>query len=107
MLPLSVIQEVRRLIDLGQLSQRQIALKLDVSRGTVHAIATGKRGLHGSELETHDAETNFYSLPPQRCPGCGARVFLPCVLCRALAYRKQQETLRSLLAIWQVPKRVA
>jgi hypothetical protein len=102
MLPLKVVREVRRLLDEGRHSQRQIAETVGVSRGTVQAIAAGKRGIYGAE-PTGDAEPS--NVPPVRCPGCGARVYLPCVLCKARAYRAHRELAKSLQAA--NPKRVA
>ena len=101
MLPLAVIQEVRRLLDEGELSQRGIARKLDVSRGTVSAIANGRRGIYGSEPPSQLPALCCWDLPPQRCVGCGAKVYLPCVLCRAREYRARHERMRQL----QVPHR--
>jgi len=49
MLPLVVVQEVRRLLDERELSQRKIASKLKISRGTIGAIASGRRGMYGRE----------------------------------------------------------
>jgi transcriptional regulator with XRE-family HTH domain len=83
MLPLAVVDEIRQLLALGELSQRQIAEQLHVSRGTVHNIASGKRGHFGSEPKENSAER--FSIP-ERCPGCGAMVAMPCVLCRAREY---------------------
>ena len=40
MLPLSVVEEIRRLLDEGRYSQRKIAARLQVSRGSVNAIAS-------------------------------------------------------------------
>ena len=39
----AMVGEIRRLLDEGLMSQRKIARRLGVSRGTVHAIARGKR----------------------------------------------------------------
>jgi hypothetical protein len=88
MLPLKVVQEIKRLLDEGRCSQRQIAQTLGVGRGTVSAIASGKRGLHGHESMS---ERELDSAAPVRCPGCGARVYLPCILCQARSYRKQRK----------------
>lgn len=84
MLTLEIVAEIKRLLDNGSHSQRKIAAMLRVSRGTVQAIASGKRGLHGREPT---AELQALDAQPTRCPGCGARVYLPCVLCRAREYR--------------------
>ncbi len=102
MLPLKLIQEVRRLVDAGELTQRQIAIQVGVSRGIVSAIASGKRGLHGCPDTLKD-----YELPPQRCLGCGARVHMPCVLCRARVYQERMQLLKYLAMISHTPKRVA
>lgn len=101
MLPLKVVEEVKRLLDEKCYSQRQIAKLVQVSRGTVHAIASGKRGLHGREV---DAEAEFAESTPVRCPGCGARVYPPCVLCKA---REARDRRLSKSPASQHPKRVA
>lgn len=91
MLPLARVQEVRRLLDEGQLSQRQIAARVGVSRGTVGAIALGKRGLHGRESFGEDDDPCAPTSLPVRCPGCGALVYLPCLLCRTRFYSEQRQ----------------
>lgn len=100
MLPVELVAEVKRQLDEGQFSQRQIARALGVSRGTVSAIATGKRGLHGREFAPGQGAR---PPSPTRCPSCGARVYLPCVLCEARAYRQQHSAFSQLPG----PKRVA
>lgn len=74
--------EIRRLLQQGKLSQRKIALAVGVSRGTVHAIARGKRPDHtqrGTGAEHAPLEP---ARPMQRCPTCGGLVQMPCLLCR-------------------------
>ncbi|MEM8943729.1 MAG: helix-turn-helix transcriptional regulator [Planctomycetota bacterium] len=93
MLPLAVVEEVRRLLDEKKLSQRKIAQKLQVSRGTVGAIASGKRGIYGREPSDESPELSCMELPPERCDGCGATVYKPCVLCRARDYEARQKLL--------------
>jgi hypothetical protein len=88
MLSLKIVEEVKRLLDEKRLSQRKIATQLGISRGTVHAIASGKRGIHGRESNS-DEEPAPHT--PVRCVGCGARVYLPCVLCKARAFNLQRE----------------
>lgn len=85
MLPLAKVQEIRRLLNEGQLSQRKIAAKLGVSRGTVGALATGRRGDYGRE----PTEAEPTAGPPRRCATCGMLVYLPCVYCRAVAFRRR------------------
>ena len=69
MLPLAKVQEIKRLLDEGDLSQRRIAKQLEVSRGVVAAIANGRRGLHGRESTHRDEDLELG--PPERCPKCG------------------------------------
>jgi hypothetical protein len=105
MLPLALVEEVRRLLDAGTLSQRQIAEHTGVSRGTVSAIASGKRGMFGHETSSTATISDPLS-PPERCGGCGALVVMPCVLCRARAYRDRREVFRA-TSSKHSPKRVA
>jgi len=90
MLPLAKVQEICRLLDEGQLSQRKIALKLNVGRGTVSALASGRRGIYGREPDGQQPELPCFELEPERCRGCGATVYKPCVLCRAREYRQRR-----------------
>lgn len=96
MLPLSVIEETRRLLDEGGLSQRKIAAKLGISRGTVGAIASGRRGIYGRESVSRDPLSPDMESPPERCRSCGGLVHKPCVLCQARAYRRRQKRLAEL-----------
>ena len=81
----NVVAEVRRLLSEGKLSQRKIAVLMGLSRGTVGAIATGKRPDYETlQAEHEDDPWEEAAGPPQRCPDCGGMVFLPCRLCRTL-----------------------
>jgi hypothetical protein len=93
MLPLVVVEEIQRLLAEGQLSQRKIAIKLGVSRGTVGAIASGKRGGYGREPDADQPELPSTDLPPERCQGCGAMVYMPCVLCQARRYAQRRRNM--------------
>ncbi len=77
------VQEIKRLLDRGQLSQRAIARKLGVARGTVNAIALGRRGLHGRETGGDRVE----ELPKGLCIKCGFVGYMPCVVCQARSYQ--------------------
>ncbi len=90
-----VIEAIDRLLQEGQLSQRQIAERLGVSRGTVNAIANGSRALHGKEAFAKGAVDDPF-LPAHRCPKCGYYVHLPCLVCRTRVYRRAQRLLQSL-----------
>ena len=83
MLSLAMVEEVHRLLGEGQMSQRQIARRLGVSRGSVWAIATGQRGLWGrTDAPDHPLTRTLR----RRCPRCGYLVTMPCVACRARDY---------------------
>jgi predicted XRE-type DNA-binding protein len=92
----AVIREIDRLIQQGVLSQRQISARLGVSRGIVSAVASGRRGMYGKDsLKIHSPcvpETI-----PTRCPGCGYRVYLPCIICSIRAHQARQNLLKHLL----------
>jgi hypothetical protein len=90
--PLATVIEIDRLLKEGELSQRKIAVRLGVSRGTVTAIASGRRGLHGQDSR-HEDESMRKS-PPERCPRCGYFVSLPCLVCRTRDYRDERKVLR-------------
>ncbi len=95
-MPLVVVEEIRRLLDEAELSQRKIADKLGVSRGTVGAISNGQRGIYGREHDPHEPDLCNLNLPPERCPGCGGMVYVPCLLCRARRYAKRHKRLRQI-----------
>ena len=80
--------EVLRLLDEGRLSQRSIARVVGVGRGSVNAIAKGERGYLGAHAVE---DLVMRSSIVQRCPGCGGRVFMPCVYCVAVAHRQAVE----------------
>ena len=76
-----VVDEIRRLLQQRELSQRAIAGRLGVSRGTVNAVFLGKRRDHGGcGLDREDPAVPWG--PPERCPGCGGMVQMPCLVCR-------------------------
>jgi transcriptional regulator with XRE-family HTH domain len=76
-----VVIEVRRLLDEGSLSQRKISQLTGVSRGSVRAIATGKRPDYEALRQPAD-DWEEPGGPAVRCPDCGGTVFMPCQLCR-------------------------
>jgi hypothetical protein len=97
MLPLATIKEIHLLLEQGELSQRQIAEMLRVSRGTVSAVASGRRSLYGTAADAKEVGLAFEGTAV-RCPGCGAHVFMPCLLCRARKMREVHETSMANLA---------
>ena len=83
MLAPEIVDEVRRLLGEGKFPQRATARRLGISRGTVRAIATGKRGDREPPARANsDGNLSKPAGPPERCPGCGAMVHMPCRLCR-------------------------
>jgi hypothetical protein len=90
MIATTVVDEIRRLLRESGLSQRKIASRIGVSRGTVNAIALGGR----PEAPAHWRHQDERFVPPTgtavRCPGCGGKVQMPCLLCyiRASKARK-------------------
>ncbi len=75
-----LVEQIKRLLAEGHLSQRAIARLTGVSRGSVNAIAQGKR--HEPRPRRHEELLpQAPSGPPQRCPTCGGLVYMPCVLC--------------------------
>jgi hypothetical protein len=97
MLSDSLVAEIRRLLDDGRLSQRAIARKLGVSRGSVDGIASGRRIV--SERDADDETMRCKKRAPRRCCGCGGLVYLPCLLCRARAYRQRTRVARLVEAV--------
>lgn len=91
----SVVEEVRRLLAEGKLSQRKIASHIGISRATVGAIANGKRPDYKPRPRSDD-DPFQQSGPPKRCPGCGGVVYLPCRLCyvREVKQKEQQRDRR-------------
>lgn len=90
MLAPRLVAEVRRLLAEGRLSQRTIARWTGVSRGTVNAIAQGKR--RGNERQREESRLEF--TPPLgpllRCRECGGLVQMPCLLCQLRAMKQRQ-----------------
>jgi len=86
----AVEREIRSLLAEGALSQRKIALQLGVSRGTVNAIARGKRPDYTTRRPRPADRCTPPKGLPQRCPGCGGMVRMPCVLCRVRAIKDQR-----------------
>lgn len=99
MLCLSLVEEIDRLLQDGTLSQRQIAHRLGVGRGTVSAIANGKRGLFGKDPMLETTHSTAPVTPAERCPYCGFTVYMPCLVCRTREYRELRRLERELAAI--------
>ena len=89
MLRAETVAQIKRLLAAEKLSQRGIARRLRVSRGTVGAIALGRRPDYDAQRREAEAEEVRPARPKKRCPDCGALlVIVPCVACRAMRKRK-------------------
>ena len=96
-----IVAEVRRLLAEGKRSHREIARLTGISRGTVGAIASGRRPEY-EPLEEDEGEGP--TGPPRRCPNCGGLVFVPCRLCRvrkALAGKRRLVPRRTMAEVGQ------
>ncbi len=82
MLAQEVVRRVERLLAEGQLSQRKIARLVGISRGTVGAIAGGRRpDYEALRRRRQQREAPRPTGPPRRCPTCGAMVTSACLAC--------------------------
>ena len=77
-----IIREIQRLLERGELSQRKIATKTGVSRGTVNSVANGSRADRDARRRQHSAGFDPPHGLPRRCPSCGRLVQMPCLACR-------------------------
>jgi len=84
------VDRVLTLLTVTSLSQREIARRTGVCRGTVNAMALGRRpnaDLRDTFERLTDERRRASGAPPpsrpaRRCPECGAKVKLPCLACR-------------------------
>ncbi len=81
MIAAAVIEEIYRMLGERQSSQRGIARRLGVSRGTVNAVARGRRPAYSRRPAVHYRGFQPPSGLPRRCPGCGGMVQMPCLVC--------------------------
>ena len=90
MLAPAIVAEIKRLLADEGLSQRTVVRRTGVSRGTVHAIARGKRPDHDPRDDPDDDGFQYPTGPTKRCPTCGGMVLMPCLLCRVRAIIESQ-----------------
>jgi transcriptional regulator with XRE-family HTH domain len=100
MVPPERVREVQRLLSEGALSYRDIARRVNISRGTVLAIAKGRRPDYDALRQARAAENSEPAEPPCRCPACGYRVYLPCRICSLRARQERAQASRSFQLLW-------
>jgi hypothetical protein len=94
MIAAALVDEARRMLRETRLSQREIAKRLGLSRGSVNAIASGKRRDRGHRpRQEEDAFIPPTGLP-RRCPGCGGLAQMPCLACYIRAKNEAKRTAR-------------
>jgi transcriptional regulator with XRE-family HTH domain len=79
----------------AKLSHRKIAAATGVSRGTIGAIASGRRREPVKRTLPWDEALEIPAGPPERCPDCGGMVYLPCRLCRTRKEIARKPSLRN------------
>ena len=83
---------VKRLLAEGGLPLRKIAEVVGMSRGSVAAIATGRRPDYEGKLREQslraEAEEVLGTSSPKRCPDCGGLACLPCRACHLRQTRR-------------------
>lgn len=82
MLTAATIQRILDLLAQGNLTDRQIARLTGVSRASVTRIARGYRPHSPQPRRSSPSPSPKPADSPQRCPHCGAKVYLPCRRCR-------------------------
>jgi hypothetical protein len=69
------VEDIRRLLAEGKLSERAIAQQTGVSRGMVAAVARGSRPPQPADVSPEPLAV------AHRCNECGANVYPPCIAC--------------------------
>ena len=85
----TTISAIRHLLREGKLSQRKIALRLGVSRKTVHNVE--KESVH-VEPKKEKEVFRYPRGPHRRCCHCGAFVQLPCLACQLRDLQKPERS---------------
>jgi hypothetical protein len=94
MIASDIVMEIRQMLAQGSISQRAIAQRMGVSRGTVWAIAQGKR-----RDRPRIIQGNSQFIAPAgravRCCGCGGMVQMPCLACYIRRWQSKQRNGRT------------
>lgn len=98
----AMIDKIRRMVATGSYSLRQIARLTGVSRGTVAAVAHGKRLDRPSPADDGAGEEPLG--PIARCPRCGALAHLPCRACDVHSWQAVHRRGRSAGPVDELPE---
>jgi len=95
MLAEETVRTIERLLNTSELSQREIARRMQVNRETVNRIANGKRFDVDAYRREKAAQVPRRIPESIRCHCCGHRIFLiPCQTCQLLRKAKHQRVKR-------------
>jgi hypothetical protein len=90
------VMEVERLLADNRWSQRKIAKMVGISRAVVGSIAAGTRPDYEARRLSRVEDDAEPLGPVERCHGCGARVYMPCRLCKVRAIKAaEQQAIRA------------
>ena len=96
MIAAAKVMEVERLLADNRWSQRAIAKMVGISRAVVGSIAAGTRPDYEARRQARAEEDHEPTGPVARCCGCGAKVYMPCRLCKVRAIKAvEQQALRT------------
>jgi len=99
MIAASVIHHIQQLLTEGTWSQRRIARLTGISRGTIAAVAQGRRRPHEPRADEGEEPLG----PVERCPECGAMVHMPCRACRIRSQNPKPRRVRQVVKDTEEP----
>jgi hypothetical protein len=97
MIDQNVIEQIERLLVENKISHRKIAKLTGISRGTIGAIALGRRQVRPKPIVAADEEMFDAGTPSKRCPRCGAIVRMPCRACHVKKIMDTSPTLKKMI----------
>jgi hypothetical protein len=97
MIERQLLEQVEQMLTEGKLSYRKIARFTGVSRGTIGAIASGRRRIQPKRTCFWEEEPLVPDVPPERCPDCGGMVYMPCRACRTRKEMAKTQDIRALV----------
>lgn len=88
-----MVHWIKRLAGEG-LSQRAINRATGVSRETIRRILSGAHAENPLRDTLYDIDNPIFTGPVERCPGCGAKVYMPCLACQVRKQKRANPTAR-------------